>query len=375
MYWAENRIYDLLAEEVAHKLAYDSAEKKLHDIAAQLEKRDEQIAELLNHKIIQNQAVQQEKVEKEQWVNDKLAILAKSVQELDEMQSTATRPKGGLKVEPALFDAIDSLGKATERARREMSNLVAGKNKPEQAFGKWEKTYCKPSLDLVHLASLVRREETTKYRKDCESRARARHNQELQEKQQIFAKEQYEWRIQKAKELNGKELRAVEKEWKKTHEQTFRIHIWEEAKQANMAAAEDSLKTKHAVDCVIYYERSWEAGREDGLKQSRTNSLIEFQKQLAEAQAIGYNAGIAVETRAQRGLEQQAWELIAQPRALTRNLVARAKAQEKFEKARDEAFYRGLHWGAQMPTWVDDDELLKADGTANMFHRYWWGRA
>jgi hypothetical protein len=89
---------------------------------------------------------------------------------------------------------------------RQRSKLVAGKKRPEQTFGRWENTYCKPSLDVVHLArrvkeghnrhrqeytgqlaSLVRREETTKYREDYESRTRPRHNQKLQQKQQIFA--------------------------------------------------------------------------------------------------------------------------------------------------------------------------------------------
>lgn len=71
----------------------------------------------------------------------------------------ATRPKTGPKADSSLLKAVENLGKATEKARRDMSNLLAGKKRPEQAFTKWETTYCKPSLDIVNLAKQMKQDQ------------------------------------------------------------------------------------------------------------------------------------------------------------------------------------------------------------------------
>jgi hypothetical protein len=97
-----------------NKEAHDSAKRKAHDLAAKSKKQNKQIAQLLSQTIIQAQALQEQKAEKERWFKEEPAALSKSAQELTKMQTTSTRPEGGLKAKQALFDAIDSLGNATE---------------------------------------------------------------------------------------------------------------------------------------------------------------------------------------------------------------------------------------------------------------------
>jgi hypothetical protein len=51
-------------------------------------------------------------------------------------ETSSKRPDATTKADPGLLEVIESLGKVTEKARRDMSNLVAGKKRPEQAFAK-----------------------------------------------------------------------------------------------------------------------------------------------------------------------------------------------------------------------------------------------
>jgi hypothetical protein len=98
-------------------------------------------------------------------------------------------------------------------------------------------------------------------------------------------------------------VRAVENEWEKTREEIFRVLLWEETKETNMAVAEHLIEAKHAFDCATHYESDWQDGREHGFKQGQMNTLRDFQAQLDEAQAMEYDAGIAAETKAQAALE------------------------------------------------------------------------
>jgi hypothetical protein len=240
-----------------------------------------------------------------------MAALAKRAQEVKEMETAATRPKAGTKAEQSLLDAAENRGKATEKARRDMTNLVAGKKRPEQVFVKWENTHCKSNLELMHLAKqikqdpenhqqqhteqlakLVCREQRTKYLEDFSTHSAANREVELKKKEEAFTKEQYEWRLRRALTLGGEDLIAVEMKWTKVHEQSFRTQIWDEAKEANMAAARAHLISEHASNFQKKYESGRSAGREAGLKQGRVDTLREFKAQLDEAYTRGHTKGV-----------------------------------------------------------------------------------
>jgi hypothetical protein len=65
-----------------------------------------------------------------------LALLAKRKHEIEASETSSKQADATTKADPGLLEVIESLGKVTEKARRDMSNLVAGKKRPEQAFAK-----------------------------------------------------------------------------------------------------------------------------------------------------------------------------------------------------------------------------------------------
>jgi hypothetical protein len=103
-------------------------------------------------------AIQKEKEEKEKWFNEKFNDLVKRAEEFKTLEANAARLKIRPKVDPPLLNAGVSIRNAIWKAYREMSNLVAGKRRLEQAFIKWENTYCKLSLENVHLAEQIKKD-------------------------------------------------------------------------------------------------------------------------------------------------------------------------------------------------------------------------
>lgn len=168
-----------------------------------------------------------------------------------------------------LSDAIDTLGKTTEKARRETSNVVAGKKRPEQAFAKWERSYCKPALELVHLSKhvrddrtkhdkeyteqlieLVRREEKIKLSEQLSSTTRAKLGRELSAAHLAFEEERDEWRTQRAQKLQGKELKAVQKLWQDQKAVQVEARIRRDMTAESDRAAEQRLGKELDARCA-----------------------------------------------------------------------------------------------------------------------------
>jgi hypothetical protein len=309
--WAERRMQTLSQDKPTAEQAPASAQVEIRNLTAKIELQDEKMAKLRRDKSTQVQALLDSHVEKQGWFDEQMAALVNRAQEVKEMEMAAARPKTGPKAEQSLLESVENLGKATDKARRDMSNLVAGKKRPEQAFTKWETTYCKPILDIVHLAkqmkqdqeshqkqnaeqlaSLVRREEKTKYLENFNSRAAVSRDKAIAKNEQAFKVEQEEWRLQRAMNLAGEELNIVEEKWKTLHEQTFKAHIWEEAKQDNIAAAKKALELKHKKNCADWYRSGRVLGHDEGLKQGRADVLKKFKAQLDAARASGYEAAM-----------------------------------------------------------------------------------
>ncbi|KAH5201880.1 hypothetical protein HBH77_125800 [Parastagonospora nodorum] len=437
--WAENRMQTLSRSEPTAEQSHVSTQAEIRNLTAKIKLQDERMAKLRREKSAQVQALLDSRVEKQDWFDEQMATLVTRAQEIKEMEMAAARPKTGPKADQSLLEAVANLGKVTEKARRDMSNLVAGKNRPEQAFTKWETTYCKPSLDILHLAkqikqdqeshqkqlaeqlaNLVRREETTKYLEDFNSRTAASREKSIEKKAREFEEEQEEWRLQRAMNLAGEELKIVEEKWNKLHEQAFKAQIWDEAKKANIAAAEKSLELKHKKNCSEWYKSGRVLGHNEGLKQGRVDTLREFKAQLDAAHASGY--GKALESQATENAdsirvsyedgERLGRETAAAEYEIAIDIAIDTAWQEAYRKGREAAtaehetaiavatdtayndgqrkgrktaatesknaieaaYCKGIHCGVQMPDWRYNTELFEDDGAVDEHHPYWWGR-
>ncbi|KAH6018960.1 hypothetical protein HBI83_115170 [Parastagonospora nodorum] len=398
--WAENRMQTLSRSEPTAEQSHVSTQAEIRNLTAKIKLQDERMAKLRREKSAQVQALLDSRVEKQDWFDEQMATLVTRAQEIKEMEMAAARPKTGPKADQSLLEAVSNLGKVTEKARRDMSNLVAGKNRPEQAFTKWETTYCKPSLDILHLAkqikqdqeshqkqlaeqlaNLVRREETTKYLEDFNSRTAASREKSIEKKAREFEEEQEEWRLQRAMNLAGEELKIVEEKWNKLHKQAFKAQIWDEAKKANIAAAEKSLELKHKKNCSEWYKSGRVLGHDEGLKQGRVDTLREFKAQLDAAHASGY--GKALESQATENAdsirvsyeegERLGRETAAAEYEIAIDIAIDTAWQEAYRKGR-EAATAEHETAIAMPDWRYNTELFEDDGAVDEHHPYWWGR-
>jgi len=395
--WADERIQELSNAKLDAEQAQTSAQGKVAELTAKLQTQTEQLNDIRSQQTVYTQSIQQDMEEKEKWFHEKLDLLAKREQEVKAAEVNTERPKAGLKADQSLFDAIENLGKAMEKARREMSNLVAGKKRPEQAFAKWENAYCKPALEVVHLAKqvkddrdrhqqehseqldmLVRREEKTKLMEEHANAVREKRDKELKLDQQLFAKEKEAWRSKRAQKLEGEELEAVQKVWFGVQEQQVRTQIWEEAKKESYRKAETDLQEQHDAQCAEARHEGSKEGYEDGVRagcvQGRREALADFAANLAQARAEGYEE--ATEDNAARNVAacDEAYERGRDDGKEEGRSTAQKEAMKLTKEAQAEALCRGFHWGRHSVGWSTPQELLKADGTANELHLYWWGR-
>jgi hypothetical protein len=261
MDWAEQRIGELSHTKLVAETAHALARKHLQDLAVRVQVQEQQVTALHDQHNDRSRAEEKEKEEKEKWFDEKIAVLVKREEEVKALAANATRPKNPPKVDLLLLDAVENMWKMIQKARREMSNLVAEKKRPEQAFSKWENTYCQTSLDIVQLAeqvkkdrdknqqlhidqmaNLLRREETVKLLEEYTDQVRKRHDRELREEQETFAQDQKEWRLQRANTLKGDELEAVQEVWFSTQEARVRTQIWDQAREVSYVAAKEDLK-------------------------------------------------------------------------------------------------------------------------------------
>ena len=395
--WADERIQELSSAKLDAERAQTSAQGKVTELTAKLQTQTDQLNDLRSQQTVHTHSMQQDMEEKEKWFNGKLDLLAKREQEVKAAEVNTERPKAGLKADQSLFDAIENLGKAMEKARREMSNLVAGKKRPEQAFAKWENAYCKPALEVVHLTKkvkddrdrhqqehseqlglLVQREEKTKLMEEHANVVREKRDRELKLDQQLLMKEKEDWRFKCAQKLEGEELEAVQKVWFEVHEQQVRTKIWEETKADNYRIAEMHIQERYDAQYAKARHEGSKEGYEDGVRegciQGRRDALTDLAAKLAHARAEGYEEGSQVDMAERAEDRKAAYNEGLEDGKEQGRVTGRDEGRVESDKARGEAFYRAFRWGIKMPEWVEPRKL-KEDGTANLKHPYWWGRA
>ncbi|KAF2823458.1 hypothetical protein CC86DRAFT_409368 [Ophiobolus disseminans] len=374
--WADGRIEGLSAKKTDAERAQTLAEEKIVALTADLQTQTKLLDELRSQQAFRAQEVQKSLKENEGWFNKKLEHLAKRQQEVKAIEANTERPKTGLKADQNLFDAIENLGAATKKARRERSNLVAGKKRPEQAFAKWENAYCKPSLDVVHLAKkvkddrdryhrdrieqldmLVRREEKINLLEELADNEKEKRDREYKANLHAFAKEKEDWRSKRAQKLEGEELEAVREVWLKVQKHKVRAQIWDEADKESYLEAEKLLQEKHDAQCAV--------ARHEGSKEGYAN--------LEQARAEGYEEAKEAAMLSNSEACSDAYERGADDGKEEGHLAGRLEAKEETDKAHGETFRKAFHWRVLSSDWAKS-ELVKADGTANLTRAYWFER-
>ncbi|KAH7079078.1 hypothetical protein BKA63DRAFT_563729 [Paraphoma chrysanthemicola] len=400
MTWAHQRILNLLEEKLGAERLLESSQREIATLKANLQKQIEEVGELRQKEYVQKKTSDKEQEEKERWFEEKLALLAQEKVTFGTHGVSSQRAEAVPKAEPSLQEAIENLGKVTEKARRDMSNLVAGKKRPEQAFAKWESGHCKPSLDVVllakqlkddrdrhnqefslHMVELVRREELIKLREDYQ----ASQSEKLRKDRESLTEEQRIWRITQSQKLRGIELRIVQRVWREQQEPKLRTQIWEEAKSEGYIDAQQDLNLEIARKCDearrTGMNKGHATGYRAGLEDSRTKASTGLQAKLIEAHAKGYSDGLQDGRDARRRDDGERTRKIYANGLQEGRETGRAEGlaegladlEEKLNEMHDDAFYAGMHLGIQMPSWPVE-KRLKTDGTANMECTYWWGR-
>jgi hypothetical protein len=231
-----------------------------------------------------------------------------------------------------IYDAIQSLGNRMEDGMHHFNNLAASKNRLEQAVKRWEAMYCEPTIKIIKLQAHVHAEKE-KHRKEYSRQMKvlnenaeelkqsaARHvtiARALGEERAVFDEEQEKWRMQKAQELEGTELEAVQELWLSTQEErvkaevkkqtetevrrTVEPHIRAECAKAQeegckagyVAGIYDGVKKGH-LEGQVYATTIWRERVTSAENASRNNSYTAGRAQgHADGRREGYNVGIS----------------------------------------------------------------------------------
>jgi len=117
MEWTEKRIEQLIEAKSKAEVIQALSQKKAADTSVDLEKKSEEVKSLRNELAYQHQSVQDATKEKEKWLDEQLVANAKREQQLQAIEKKSERPKTATNTDQKIFDAIDTLSKATEKAR------------------------------------------------------------------------------------------------------------------------------------------------------------------------------------------------------------------------------------------------------------------
>ena len=217
----------------------------------------------------------------------------------EEAKDSGSRPKWipNIKGPDAdLYDAVWALGDKTDKAMRDMRNLVAGKNRPEQAFSKWEKTFCEQSIKLVQLNERLRSKQDKQKQevKEQEAMLEAREGivtytesrlnmatRSLDNDRQAFSNEQHQWRVECASDLQGTDLEVVQTLWLEAKEEQIIPALRAEAISLATIEVENQLEPVHRAACA------------EARSKGHTEGMAEALQVLEERERAAHEAGSA----------------------------------------------------------------------------------
>ncbi|KAF1841585.1 uncharacterized protein K460DRAFT_409044 [Cucurbitaria berberidis CBS 394.84] len=220
--WAE-----LYIEELERKMADGSIERALQRTRAadEMTTLHQEYKQKLH--IAQTSSLatmEQESERRMQEANAKLTSLMKREKDPKVAEAKVRRMQAELKTYQDLSDAVEHMGDKIEKAVREMRTLTAGKSRPQQAFDRWEKLYCEPSIRVVDLNRQMRKDrdknqlehiekvKTLQGREEMVSKLTIQGVLEvalLEKQRQDFDAEVEKWRIQKGQELSESEQKDI----------------------------------------------------------------------------------------------------------------------------------------------------------------------
>ena len=426
MEWADVRIQELF-EAKRHTETNNKKQQELQeDVLARVHTKEQH----LNDKM--------------EEAEDKLAHITRREEELKAREAGLKRTPHEISSEQELLDAIGNLGSSMEKSARDMSTLVASKNRPQQAFDQWAKKNLDPNLQFFKLNQRVKeiQQQNIQQKKDLEQRedglaqriaafesdysqrdavreqeleaTSTRREQELEatfkrrdEERQAdllrrtaehkkaveqlaadrlsFEKEQSEWRAQRAQELEGDELDAVQKLWLTVKEKDVMPGLRAQAKRECYNKATQDLEKKMEVSCAQAKEEGRKEGFSDGYSKGQAEATKDISTSTVATRQEGYNEGFArgLESRMndyrdgyQKGLSdgkeqgRNAGHSQGHEKGYKKGYSA---AEEEVRKDLNEAECRSVHLGARFRH-VSHFAIMDPDGSPCRGHPYWWGR-
>ncbi|KAI4692585.1 hypothetical protein J4E81_007001 [Alternaria sp. BMP 2799] len=397
--WLERRAEELSIEKIDADEKRVAAEEKLAEMTLKIDKEREELEEAQKMHAIQLQV-------KDKAISEREANLARQE---EEAKDSGLRPRwipNNEGPDADLYDAVWALGDKTDKAMREMRTLVAGRGRPEQAFSRWEKTFCLQNIKLVQLDERLRSKQDKQNQeiKEQEAMLEAREGvvtdtesrldmakESLENDRQAFSLEQSQWRDGRARNLEGTDLEVVQQLWLQAKEEQIIPALRAEARSLATIEVENQLEPVHRAACAearseghtagmaealqvleereqAAYEAGSASGRDAGKIEGHetgrseghaTGRLEGYRDGYETGKNEGHEAGVqdGVRTGRQQGLLQGS--TVAQP-------------------VRDDCYYRGFHTSMLVMEKQNPGRYQRdRDGREhpNPSHAYWIGRA
>ncbi|KAI4935996.1 hypothetical protein J4E85_001324 [Alternaria conjuncta] len=287
--WLENRNCELSSATTDANQKRIAAEKLLEDRTMEIDKKREELREARELHAIQLQ------------VRDKAMseIEAKLARQEEEAKDSGLRPRwipNSEGPDADLYDAVWALGDKTDKAMREMRTLVAGRGRPEQAFSRWEKTFCLQNIKLVQLDERLRSKQDKQNQeiKEQEAMLEAREGvvtdtesrlnmakESLENDRQAFSLEQSQWRDGRARNLEGTDLEVVQQLWLQAKEEQIIPALRAEARSLATIEVENQLEPVHRAACA------------EAKSEGHTEGMAEALQVLEERERAAHEAGSA----------------------------------------------------------------------------------
>ncbi|KAI4637406.1 hypothetical protein J4E83_000222 [Alternaria metachromatica] len=393
--WLERRAEELSIEKIDADEKRVAAEEKLAEMTLKIDKEREELREARRMQATQLQV-------KDEAISEREANLARQEEEAKERGSRPRWIPHNNGPDSDLYDAVWALGDKTDKAMRDMRNLVAGKNRAEQAFSRWEKTFCQQSIKLVQLDERLRSKQDKQNQeiKEQEAMLEAREGvvtdtesrlnmakESLENDRQAFSLEQSQWRDGRARNLEGTDLEVVQQLWLQAKEEQIIPALRAEARSLATIEVENQLEPVHRAACAeakseghtegmaealqVLEERE-RAAHEAGSASGRDAGRIEGHGTgRCEGYAMGRSEGSrdGYETGKNEGRETGRSE---------GHTAGRVEGSTVAQPVRDDCYYRGFHTSMLVMEKRNPGRYQRdRDGREhpNPSHAYWIGRA
>lgn len=397
--WLERRAEELSIEKIDADEKRVAAEEKLAEMTLKIDKEREELEEARKMHAIQLQV-------KDKAISEREANLARQEEEAKERGSRPRWIPHNNGPDADLYDAVWALGDKIDKAMRDMRNLVTGKNRAEQAFSRWENTFCEQSIKLVQLDERLRSKQDKQKQevKEQEAMLEAREGvvtdtesrlntakESLENDRQAFSLEQRQWRDGRAKNLEGTDLEVVQQLWLEAKEEQIIPAVRAEARSLATIEVETQLEPVHRAACAearseghtagmaealqVLEERE-RAAHEAGSASGRDAGRIEGRETgRSEGHATGRLEGhrVGYETGKNEGHEAG-----VQDGVRTGNQQGLLQGSTVAQSVRDDCYYRGFHT-SMLALEKRNPGMYQRDRNGrerpNPSHAYWMGRA